>query len=93
MSRVRLIAAAVAVALVVVCPFASAAGAPLFPVTVTAANGSVALTERPQRILSLSATATEERNGVIPVSDDIASRWGPRVVEFARLVAQVARRS
>jgi hypothetical protein len=47
MSRVRLIAAAVAVALVVVCPFASAAGAPLFPVTVTAANGSVALTERP----------------------------------------------
>jgi iron complex transport system substrate-binding protein len=34
-----------------------------------------------------------KRNGIVPVSDDIASRWGPRVVEFARLVAQVARRS
>jgi iron complex transport system substrate-binding protein len=34
-----------------------------------------------------------KRNGVVPVSDDIASRWGPRVVDFVRLVAQVARRS
>jgi cobalamin transport system substrate-binding protein len=34
-----------------------------------------------------------KHNGVISVSDDIASRWGPRVVDFVRLVAQVARRS
>jgi iron complex transport system substrate-binding protein len=60
MSRVRLIAAAVAVALVAACPYASAAGAPLFPVTVTAGNGSVTLTKRPQRIVSLSASATED---------------------------------
>jgi iron complex transport system substrate-binding protein len=60
MSRVRLIAAAVAAALVWVSPYASAAGAPLFPVTVTAANGSVTLKQRPQRIISLSATATED---------------------------------
>lgn len=32
---------------------------PLFPVTVKAANGEVTIEERPQRIISLSATATE----------------------------------
>ena len=30
---------------------------------------------------------------VIGVSDDIASRWGPRIVAFARVVAQAAKRS
>ncbi len=60
MARLRLIAAAIAVVLVAVCPYASAAGAPLFPVTITAANGSVTLQQRPQRIVSLSATATED---------------------------------
>ena len=33
------------------------------------------------------------RNGrVISVDDDIASRWGPRVVQFARAVAAIAKR-
>jgi iron complex transport system substrate-binding protein len=31
--------------------------------------------------------------GIVPVSDDIASRWGPRVVDFVRVVARVARRT
>jgi iron complex transport system substrate-binding protein len=30
---------------------------------------------------------------VVPVNDSIASRWGPRIVDFARAVAQVAKRS
>jgi len=60
MSRLRLIAAALAVAVIAACPYASAAGAPLFPITVTAANGSVTLTQRPLRIVSLSASATED---------------------------------
>jgi len=30
-------------------------------------------------------------NGVLPVSDDIASRWGPRVVDFLRVVAARAK--
>jgi iron complex transport system substrate-binding protein len=33
------------------------------------------------------------KNRVIPVDDSIASRWGPRIVDFARVVAQVAKRS
>jgi iron complex transport system substrate-binding protein len=33
------------------------------------------------------------RNRVIPVDDSIASRWGPRIVDFARIIAQVAKRS
>jgi iron complex transport system substrate-binding protein len=32
-------------------------------------------------------------NRVIPVNDSIASRWGPRIVDFARVIAQVAKRS
>jgi iron complex transport system substrate-binding protein len=32
-------------------------------------------------------------NRVVPVNDSIASRWGPRIVDFARVVAQVAKRS
>jgi iron complex transport system substrate-binding protein len=34
-----------------------------------------------------------KRNRVIPVNDSIASRWGPRIVDFARAIAQVAKRS
>jgi iron complex transport system substrate-binding protein len=30
---------------------------------------------------------------VIPVDDSIASRWGPRIVDFARVIAQAAKRS
>jgi len=30
---------------------------------------------------------------VVAVDDDIASRWGPRIVQFARAVAAIARRS
>jgi iron complex transport system substrate-binding protein len=33
-----------------------------------------------------------KRKRVIPVDDDIASRWGPRIVDFARVVANAARR-
>jgi hypothetical protein len=29
----------------------------------------------------------------VTVDDSIASRWGPRIVDFARVVAAVARRS
>ncbi len=32
-------------------------------------------------------------NRVITVDDSIASRWGPRIVDFARVVAAAARRS
>jgi iron complex transport system substrate-binding protein len=31
------------------------------------------------------------RGGVVGVSDDVASRWGPRIVEFLRAVAQGAK--
>jgi iron complex transport system substrate-binding protein len=34
-----------------------------------------------------------KKGRVIAVDDSIASRWGPRVVDFVRFVAQVARRS
>jgi iron complex transport system substrate-binding protein len=34
-----------------------------------------------------------KRNRVIGVSDDIASRWGPRIVDFARIVARVVARA
>jgi len=33
------------------------------------------------------------RNRVIAVSDDIASRWGPRIADFARIVARVVARA
>jgi iron complex transport system substrate-binding protein len=33
------------------------------------------------------------RNRVIPVDDSNASRWGPRIVDFSRIIAQVAKRS
>jgi iron complex transport system substrate-binding protein len=33
------------------------------------------------------------RNRVIAVSDDVASRWGPRIVDFARIVARVVARA
>jgi len=36
--------------------------------------------------------AAVEHHRVVGVNDDIASRWGPRIVEFAAKVAQVARR-
>ena len=36
--------------------------------------------------------AAVRNGGVIPVNDDIASRWGPRIVDFVRIVATAARR-
>jgi iron complex transport system substrate-binding protein len=33
------------------------------------------------------------RKRVIAVSDDVASRWGPRIVDFARIVARVVARA
>jgi iron complex transport system substrate-binding protein len=32
-------------------------------------------------------TAVKDGN-VVPVDDDIASRWGPRIVDFVEVVAQ-----
>jgi hypothetical protein len=29
---------------------------------------------------------------VVGVDDDVASRWGPRIVQFARAVAEIARK-
>jgi iron complex transport system substrate-binding protein len=58
----RRIVAALAAALVSLLPPAASAGeasSPAFPVTVKAANGSVRVEQRPARIVSLSATATE----------------------------------
>jgi iron complex transport system substrate-binding protein len=40
-----------------------------------------------------SNVAAVRRHAVIGVSDDIASRWGPRIVDFVRIVAAAARRS
>jgi iron complex transport system substrate-binding protein len=37
--------------------------------------------------------AAVRKHHVIAVDDSIASRWGPRVIDFARAVAQVAKRS
>jgi cobalamin transport system substrate-binding protein len=37
--------------------------------------------------------AAVRKHHVITVDDSVASRWGPRVVNFARAVAQVAKRS
>jgi iron complex transport system substrate-binding protein len=36
-------------------------------------------------------TAVEQQR-VVTVDDDVASRWGPRIVQFARAVAAIARR-
>ena len=58
---VSVLVAALAAALLAL-PSAGAGGraaAPAFPVTVTAANGTVTLTKQPRRIVSLSPTATE----------------------------------
>src|SRR5918993_1359997 len=57
MSRLTVAAALVAAAAACSTPVANAASG--FPVTVTAANGKVLVEERPTRIVSLSASATE----------------------------------
>jgi iron complex transport system substrate-binding protein len=38
-----------------------------------------------------STTIAVQHHRVVGVGDDIASRWGPRIVEFARAVAQIAK--
>ena len=38
-----------------------------------------------------SNIAAVQHHRVVGVSDDVASRWGPRIVEFARAVARIAR--
>jgi hypothetical protein len=30
---------------------------------------------------------------VVEADDDVASRWGPRIVQFARTVARIAKQS
>jgi iron complex transport system substrate-binding protein len=63
MARLRLVPAVVAVGLALASPGAASVAQPkpkpLFPVTVRAANGPVAIAKRPVRIVSLSPTATE----------------------------------
>jgi iron complex transport system substrate-binding protein len=39
-----------------------------------------------------STIAAVRHHRVVGVDDDVASRWGPRIVEFARAIAQVARK-
>jgi len=40
-----------------------------------------------------STIAAVRHHRVVGVGDDIASRWGPRIVQFAQQVAKIARRS
>jgi iron complex transport system substrate-binding protein len=40
-----------------------------------------------------STIAAVRHDRVVGVDDDVASRWGPRIVQFARAVARIARRS
>jgi iron complex transport system substrate-binding protein len=40
-----------------------------------------------------SALAAVRNHRVVPVDDDVASRWGPRIVDFARIVARVVRQA
>jgi cobalamin transport system substrate-binding protein len=37
--------------------------------------------------------AAVKKKRVVAINDSVASRWGPRIVDFARAVAQVAKRS
>jgi iron complex transport system substrate-binding protein len=37
--------------------------------------------------------AAVRKHQVVTVDDSVASRWGPRIVDFARVVARVAKRS
>jgi iron complex transport system substrate-binding protein len=39
-----------------------------------------------------STVTAVRRQRVVGIDDDIASRWGPRIVQFARAVARIARR-
>ena len=54
----------------------ASSAAPLFPITLTAANGPVKIKDKPGRIVSLSATATEDLyavgagSQVVAVDDD-----------------------
>ena len=50
---------------------------------------AVTVRERP----GWSSISAVRRNRVIAVSDDIASRWGPRIVDFTRIVARVVARA
>lgn len=38
-----------------------------------------------------SGIAAVKNRRVVPVSDDVASRWGPRIVDFAKAIAAAAR--
>jgi iron complex transport system substrate-binding protein len=40
-----------------------------------------------------STLGAVRENRVVPVDDDIASRWGPRIVDFARIVARAVQRT
>jgi iron complex transport system substrate-binding protein len=57
--------------------------------SVCCAQTAGAVAERP----GWQQVSAVRRNRVIQVDDSIASRWGPRIVDFARVIAQVAKRS
>jgi cobalamin transport system substrate-binding protein len=38
-----------------------------------------------------SSISAVQHHRVVPADDDVASRWGPRIVQFARTVARIAR--
>jgi iron complex transport system substrate-binding protein len=34
-----------------------------------------------------------QQGNIVPASDDVTSRWGPRIVDFVRVVAAAVRRA
>ena len=38
-----------------------------------------------------SSISAVQHHRIVPANDDVASRWGPRIVQFARLVARIAK--
>ena len=38
-----------------------------------------------------STIAAVQKGGVVAISDDVASRWGPRIVDFMRTIAATVR--
>jgi iron complex transport system substrate-binding protein len=40
-----------------------------------------------------SSIAAVQHHRVVLANDDVASRWGPRIVQFARTVARIAKQS
>ena len=57
--------------------------------SVCCGQNAATVAERP----GWQGVAAVRKHRVVAVDDSVASRWGPRVIDFARAIAQVARRS